>query len=93
MNLIQIIDTNVYNCLFKLINIPMTLFMTFISFLASATALIVFAIASFFILKNKRDAKFIALNLALGSILNTIIKHIIGRPRPEVLRLVPEDRI
>lgn len=93
MNIIEIIDTNVYNCLVNLINMPTTIFMTFVSFLASATTLIVFAIASFFILKNKKDPKFIALNLTLVFVLNRIIKYIIARPRPSVLRLVPEDRI
>jgi undecaprenyl-diphosphatase len=91
MNLITTIDTFVYNLITKLMSTNITAIMMFISHLGSAVELIALTIALIILLKNKRDAKFIAINLVLVFLFNRILKFIIARPRPEILRLVPED--
>ena len=91
MNLINTIDTAIYNLTIKLMNTGTTAFMMFVSHLGSAVVLITLAIAFVLLLKNKKDGICIALNLVLVFLLNRILKFIIARPRPEMLRLVPED--
>ena len=91
MNLINIIDTVIYNLIIKLMSTNTTVFMMFISHLGSAVALITLSIAFLVLLKNKKYAKCIVLNLALVFLLNRLLKLIIARPRPEILRLVPEE--
>ena len=91
MTIINIIDNNIYDLVIKLMNTNMTAIMIFISFLGSATTLITLSIGSIVLIKNKKHPKFIILNLILVFILNNILKLIIARPRPEVLRLVIEE--
>lgn len=91
MNLINTIDEAIYNLIIKLMTINTTAIMIFISFLGSAVALITLTIGLVLLLKNKRDSKYIAINLTLVFVLNRIIKTIIARPRPQILRLVQED--
>lgn len=91
MNIIQLIDTNIYNLIISLMSLKTTAIMMFISYLGSATALIILCIAFILILKNRQNAKYIALNLILVFLLNRILKAIIARPRPNVLRLVYES--
>lgn len=90
MNIINLIDTNVYDLIIKLMSTNVTAIMMFISFLGSAMTLITLSIAFIILLKNKRDSKMIVLNLSLVFILNRILKYIIARPRPNILRLVEE---
>ena len=91
MQIINTIDTVMYNLIIKLMSTGTTSFMMFTSHLGSAIVLITLAIAFIILLKNKKDARCIALNLVLVFLLNRILKFIIARPRPEILRLVPED--
>lgn len=91
MYIIDLIDKNIYNLIIKLMNSNTTTVMIFISYLGSAVTLITLVIEFMIILKNKRNAKYIALNLVLVFLLNRILKLIIGRPRPDVLKLVLED--
>ena len=91
MQIINTIDTAMYNLIIKLMSAGTTAFMIFISHLGSAVVLITLAIAFILLLKNKKDARCIALNLILVFLLNRILKFIIARPRPEILRLVPEE--
>jgi len=91
MHIINTIDGTIYNLIANLINSNTTAIMMFISHLGSAVTLITLTIAFIVILKNKRDAKYIAINLTTVFILNRILKLIIARPRPEILRLVAED--
>ena len=91
MQIINSLDTSVYNLTIKLISTNATAIMKFISYLGSATVFITLSIAFIFILKNRRDSKYIAINLILVFILNRLLKIIIARPRPEILRLVQED--
>ena len=91
MNLINIIDSNTYSIITKLMSNNVTAVMIFISYLGSAVVLICLTIALIILLKNKRDAKFITSNLVIVFLLNKILKLIIERPRPSVLRLVYEE--
>lgn len=88
--MINIIDTNVYSILISLLSLQTTLIMKFISHLGSATILIMLVIALFIILKDKKISLAISLNLIIVYLLNVLIKNIIERPRPEVLRLAYE---
>ena len=91
MNLINTMDETIYNLIIKLISTNTTAILMFISHLGSAVVLITLAIAFILLLKNKKDARCIALNLVLVFLLNRILKFIIARPRPEMLRLVLEE--
>ena len=91
MNLINVIDQKTYNYIIQLMSRNMTAFMTAVSHLASAITLITLTIAFIIIFKDKKDAKFITLNLILSFIFNRILKIIVARPRPNVLRLSSES--
>ncbi len=91
MNLINTIDETIYNLIINLMNSNTTAIMIFISFLGSAVTLITLTIGLILLSKNKRDSKYIAVNLTLVFLLNRIIKFIIARPRPQILRLVQES--
>lgn len=88
--MINAIDETIYNLIFKLLSTPTTFIMTFISHLGSATILILICIILYILLKDKKMALIIMLNLAIVYLLNVIIKMIIARPRPDILRLVYE---
>lgn len=89
--MINTIDTNLYNIMFKLFSTKTTFAMTFISHLGSATTLILLSILFFITFKNKKTSLIISINLILVYLLNVMVKVIVGRERPEVLRLVLED--
>lgn len=91
MSFINTIDENVYSLIISLMSKNMTSIMMFISYLGSAVTLITLTIAFIILLKNRRNSAYIALNLVLVFLLNRILKLIIARPRPSVLRLVVED--
>lgn len=88
--MINAIDETIYNLIFKLLSTPTTFIMTFISHLGSATILILLCIIFYILLKDKKLALIISLNLIIVHVLNVIIKMIIARPRPDMLRLVYE---
>ena len=91
MSIINLIDTSVYNLIIKLMNTNTTAIMICISYLGSAITLITLSMAFIILLKNKKNASYIVLNLALVFLLNRILKTIVARPRPSVLRLVVEN--
>lgn len=91
MNLINTVDQTIYNLIINLMNSNTTAIMMFASYLGSAVTLIVLSIGFIFLLKDKRDSKYISINLVLVFLLNRILKSIIARPRPQVLRLVQES--
>lgn len=88
VEIISTIDTSIYNVIIKLMSTNITFVMTVISHLGSAVTLITLAIGFILLLKNKKDSRFIILNLILVFLLNRLLKFIIARPRPEVLKLV-----
>lgn len=91
MSFINAIDESVYSLIISLMSKNMTSIMMFISYLGSTVTLITLAIAFIILLKNRRNSAYIALNLILVFLLNRILKVIVARPRPSVLRLAVED--
>ena len=89
--MINLIDTGIYNLIFKLQSVPATVFMKFMSYLGSATILITLTITILIFSKNKKKSILIAINLVTVFLLNKLLKVIIGRERPGVLRLVEEN--
>ncbi len=90
MSMINFIDENSYSLIIKLMSNGMTRFMLFISYLGSATALIILTVSFIVLFRNKMNSKFIAINLILVFLLNKILKALVARPRPEVLKIVQE---
>lgn len=90
MNIINVIDKTVYELITKFMSRGITNVMLFLSHLGSAITLIVLAIAFMLLMKNKTNSKFIAINLTLVFLLNRILKWVIARPRPEVLKIIQE---
>lgn len=90
MNIINVIDNLIYNIVIKILDQNVTGVMMFISHLGSAVTLITLSIAFVFLIKNKKHSKLIILNLILVFILNRLLKVIIARPRPNILRIVQE---
>ena len=74
MNMINIIDETTYKLIIKLMSNGMTNFMLFMSHLGSAITLIILTIAFILLMKNKTNAKFIAINLILVFVINRILK-------------------
>lgn len=91
MNIINVIDTSIYSLITRMMSTNTTAVMIFISYLGSAITLITLSIAFIMLLKNKKNASYIVLNLTLVFLLNRILKVIVARPRPSILRLVVED--
>lgn len=88
--MISIIDEAIYNVIIKLFSVSTTFIMTFISHLGSATVLILLCILFLSVLKDKKIALAISINLILVYLLNVLLKIVVARPRPEVLKLVYE---
>ncbi len=89
--MINSIDTNIYNSIFKLNSELTTLIMAFISHLGSATILIMLCVVFAILQKTRKISLLVTLNLAISYTLNSIIKLIVARPRPNVLPLVYEE--
>ncbi len=68
----------------------LTIFMIFITNLGSPIVLIAICILFLIIIKNKKMAASISLNLILITLLNILLKNIVQRPRPIDYRLIEE---
>ena len=68
----------------------LTIFMIFINNLGSPIVLIAICILFLIIIKNKKMAASISLNLILITLLNILLKNIVQRPRPIDYRLIEE---
>ncbi len=90
MNIITTIDESIYSLINNFMSTTVTGVSIFVSYLGSAITLITISILCLLVLKNKRDAKFITINLIIVFVLNRILKFIIARPRPQKLQIVPE---
>ena len=85
-------DMYIYNFLSKyIIKDWLTPFVKIITIFGSAKFLIVLTIILFFLIKNRRIALSIPLNLALAGGLNYILKNIIKRDRPTGYRLIEQE--
>lgn len=90
-NKITAFDTNIYNAINIVKNDIATNMFKVITEFGSAKILIIIALASLFIVKNKKIGIAICANLASIGVLNQILKNIIQRPRPIEFRLVEES--
>ena len=84
------IDTVIYNLMANIISDNMTILVKFITFLGSATIVILITIFLLVLLKNKKTGLFSGLNLIIITIFQYILKYLIGRPRPVGINLIEE---
>lgn len=61
-----------------------------LTFLGSTLGIIIFAIIAVIVVKGKKNKIAISLNLVSVVAINQIVKFIVSRPRPNVLRIVEE---
>ena len=88
---IQKFDASIYNAVIKIKSDVVTNIFKVITEFGDALVLITIAVFGLFILKNKKIAGSIAINLAIFPLVNTLLKNIIKRPRPEGFRLIEEN--
>lgn len=86
-NKISFIDSSVYNFLISFKNDSLTNFFSFITKFSNVAFLVIFVLIVLLILRNK-DAVFVIFNLIFLRLLNYVIKIIIKRDRPNILRLI-----
>ena len=86
-NKISFIDSNVYNFLISFKNDSLTNFFRFVTKFSNVAFLVIFVLIVLLILRNK-DAVFVIFNLIFLRLLNYVIKIIIKRDRPNILRLI-----
>jgi len=85
------IDIVTYDFVLKYLrNDVLTIILKIITNLASAFFLITMCIISFLVVKNKKYALIITLNLGLVTVINLILKNIVQRPRPNEFRIIDE---
>lgn len=86
------LDMLIYQIVVEKLRIePITSILKIITNLGGSYVLIAISLLSLFILKNKKIAVTINVNLIISTILNLILKNIIQRPRPEGYRLIGES--
>ena len=92
MNFIQNFEQAVFNFLYSLNSVPLNTIMIIITNCASAIMLIFLSIVLYIVFRktDKRIAKYIIINLVLVTVINTILKYIIARPRPNTLQIITE---
>ena len=73
-----------------LISSSMTPIAKFVTNFGGAIVLVSLSIISLIVIRNKRIGICISLNLVTVTILNTILKQILQRPRPEEYRIIEE---
>lgn len=91
MNGIEQIDQTIYAILAGMQNMTLTTIMIVITSFASAVTLILIAVYFFLFSKNKKEGKYVAVNLVIVFLLSYVLKNIFQRPRPSVLHLVEES--
>ena len=86
---IKVFDDSIYNFLISLRSNPMDTFMKTITKFGNTMSVIIILAILVFILK-KDDGYLLVINTVCVVSANQILKHIIRRPRPNILRLVKE---
>jgi len=86
-----ILDNIVYNFISKFINNNITNIVKLITFLGSATIVILITLISLIIIKNKKIGLFMSLDLILITIFQYILKPLFGRLRPVNINLIEES--
>lgn len=88
-----LLDKVVYNFISKFINNNLTHVVKFITFLGSASIVILITIITLIILKNKKIGLLMGFNLILITIFQYILKPIYGRMRPIDINLIEEKSL
>lgn len=86
-----VIDNIVYSFISTFISDNLTNIVKVITFLGSATTVILITIIALIVLKNKKIGLFMALNLVVITIFQYILKPIFGRLRPIDINLIEES--
>lgn len=89
-NGLAIFDDTMYSFLSSFQSPIFTWIMKFFTTFCSILVLVLLIIALFFFMKEKKYIVYIGINLGCVYILNTVIKFIVQRPRPEGIRLIKE---
>ncbi len=87
---IKSFDEAIYNFLIQIMSDNVTTIAKIITNFGGATILISICLAVQLIIKNKKYGTIMSINLITITLLNLLIKHIVARERPNVLRLVKE---
>lgn len=94
INLFSVIDSSIYYIITYKVSGGITNFWKFITFFGSVKFIIILCVIFliiFFLLKKKWYGLYINFALILSTVVNNIIKVIIGRPRPSINPLVVEN--
>ena len=83
-------DNAIYNALISLKCGPVTTFFKLITKLCNTKFIILATILILILVKNKKHALIMAINVILNSGINTVIKHIFLRPRPVGLKMIEQ---
>ena len=93
-NLIESFDIRVYNLIALNINESLTNFFKIMTFLGEGVSIASYCIIALivsYVLKKKNIGLIIAGCVTFNSLFSEVIKRIIQRPRPEILRLINES--
>lgn len=90
MLVVNSFDTAVYNFVIKAMCEPVTAIAKIITNFGGAVVLIALCLIALIFIKNKKYGVAMTVNLAVVTLINLIIKNIVCRERPNVLRLVEE---
>lgn len=91
MLVISSFDTAVYNFIIQIMSEPVTMVAKTITNFGGALVLISICLIALLALKNKKYGIAMCINLIVVTLINLIIKNIVGRERPTILRLVEES--
>lgn len=87
------IDSIVYNFISQFINDNLTKIVKFITFLGSATIVILVTLVALITLKNKKIGLFMGIDLIVITLFQYLLKALIGRTRPVGINLVNESSL
>ncbi len=90
-NKIEGYDTFIYNLIENIRCNFSTWFFMVMSLCCSTYFLIISMIAIMILVKDKKEAMYICLNVGLCCLLNQVLKHILGRSRPVNINLITEN--
>ena len=90
LQLIEKIDKTIYECIYSIHSTPIDIIMFIITSFAAGTVLVILSVLSFCLIKNRKDARNITVNLLIVFLCNTVLKYLIHRPRPQINPLVTE---
>lgn len=91
MLVISSFDTAVYKFITQIMSEPVTVMTKIITNFGGAIVLISICLIALIVLKNKKYGIAMSVNLITVTLINIIIKNIVCRERPNVLRLVEES--